>query len=38
MGTGVMPQISSAYCRIVRSLENFPIWATFRIDFRVHAG
>jgi pimeloyl-ACP methyl ester carboxylesterase len=37
-GTGLTPQISSAYCRIVRSLENFPMFATFRIDFFVHAA
>ena len=36
--TGEMPQISSAYSRIVRSLENLPMPATFRIDFRVHAA
>jgi hypothetical protein len=35
-GTGFIPQISSAYCRIVRSLENFPMPAVLRIDFRVH--
>ena len=34
---GVTPQISSAYWRIVRSLENLPMWATFRIAFRVQA-
>src|SRR5205823_1945518 len=36
--TGVSPQISCAYSRIVRSLENFPMWATFRIDLRVQAA
>ena len=38
MVTGVRPQISSAYCWIVRSLENLPMRATFRIDLRVHAA
>ena len=33
---GAMCQISSAYWRIVRSLENFAMLATFRMDFVVH--
>jgi hypothetical protein len=37
IGTGRTPQISSAYCRMVRSLENFPVWAVLRIDMRVQA-
>jgi len=36
--TGLTRQISSAYCWIVRSLENLPMRATFRIDFLVHAA
>lgn len=32
-GQGPTPQISDAYCPIVRSLENFPQLATFRIAF-----
>src|SRR5690242_7871142 len=36
--TGVIPHTSSAYWRIVRSLENLPMWATFRIDMRVQAA
>ena len=35
---GATCQISSAYCRIVRSLENLPMLATFRMDFVVHAA
>ena len=35
IGTGVMFQISSAYCWIARSLENLPMRATLRIDVRV---
>ena len=35
---GVTCQISSAYCRIVRSLENLAMLATFRMDFVVHAA
>jgi hypothetical protein len=34
----VTPQISSAYCLTVRSLENLPVFATFRIDFRVQTA
>ena len=34
--TGETPQISSAYCRMVRSLENLAMPATFRMDFLVH--
>jgi methylated-DNA-protein-cysteine methyltransferase-like protein len=34
--TGVMPQICEAYSWIVRSDENFPLRATFRIAIRVH--
>src|SRR5262245_52772046 len=36
--TRVTPQTSSAYCRIVRSLENFPIRATLRMDRLVHSA
>lgn len=35
---GSARQMSRLYSRIVRSEENFPIRATFRIDFRVHAS
>jgi hypothetical protein len=35
--TGFTRQISSAYCVMVRSLENFPLLAVFRIDFFVHS-
>ncbi len=35
-GTGLTRQIFSAYSRIARSEENFPIRATFRIDIRSH--
>jgi len=35
--TGETRQISSAYCRIVRSLENVAMLATFRMAFLVHA-
>ncbi|GEM_PF-2496146 len=35
--TGSARQISRAYSDMVRSLENGPILATFRIDFRVHS-
>ena len=33
---GSVPQISRAYCAMVRSLENFPAAAMFRITVRVH--
>jgi len=33
-----IPQISRAYSRMVRSLENFPIRATLRMDLRIHFG
>src|SRR5262249_38486194 len=36
--TRVTPQTSLAYCRIVRSLENFPIRATLRMDRLVHSA
>jgi hypothetical protein len=35
-GQGFAFQISAAYWAIVRSLENFPEPATFRIAFRAH--
>jgi hypothetical protein len=35
-GHGFTPQISLAYSAIVRSLENFPDAATFRMAFRAH--
>jgi K+-transporting ATPase ATPase A chain len=34
--TLLMSQISRAYSATVRSLENFPILATFRMAVRVH--
>ncbi len=34
MGRGVAPRIVSAYCAIVRSLENFPDWVTLRMALR----
>src|SRR5262249_2776939 len=37
-GTALRPQISSAYCLMVRSVENLPVLATFRIDFLVHCA
>lgn len=36
--TGLVCQISCAYCAIVRSDENAPMPATFRIAIRVHAS
>ena len=35
-GIGFAFHICSAYCTMVRSLENCPILATFRIAFRIH--
>ena len=35
-GHGLAFQISAAYCAIVRSLENFPEPAMFRIPLRAH--
>lgn len=37
-GQGATLHISEAYSAIVRSLENFPEFATLRIAFRVHAS
>ena len=37
-GTGAMPQISSAYWRTVRSLENSPIRAVLVMDMRVQVA
>src|SRR5262249_41191110 len=37
-GQGFAPQISAAYWAMVRSLENFPEPATFKIAFRAHAS
>ena len=37
LGTTFTPQISSAYWRIVRSLEKRPMPATFRIAFAAQA-
>ena len=36
-GQGFTPQISCAYCPIVRSLENLPEPARFRTTFSVHS-
>ena len=36
--TGFTFQISSAYCRMVRSLENLPERAVLRIAIRVHCS
>src|SRR5271166_4096063 len=36
IGHGLTFQISAAYCAIVRSLENFPEPATFRMALRAH--
>ena len=36
--TGTTPQISRAYSVIVRSLENFPTRATFKMLLRHHRG
>lgn len=33
---GLIPQISSAYSRMVRSLEKYPEWAIFSIDRSDH--
>ena len=38
IGHGSTFQISAAYSAIVRSLENFPELATFRIALRAHAS
>ena len=35
---GAIPQISLAYSRIVRSLENLPIRATFKMALRTHSS
>ena len=35
--TGI-PQMSRAYSRMVRSLENLPILATLRMDLRIQFG
>jgi len=37
-GHGFACQISAAYCAMVRSLENFPEPATFRMALRAHAS
>ncbi len=37
-GTGLTPQISSAYCRMVRSLEKKPLPAVYRMERRVHSS
>ncbi len=37
-GCGVAPQISSAYCWIVRSLENLPEPAMLRMLFFAHSS
>src|SRR5256885_4409645 len=37
-GDGLTCQMSDAYSAIVRSLENFPELATFRIALRAHAS
>ena len=37
-GHGFTPQISLAYSAIVRSLENFPDAATFRMALRAHSS
>lgn len=37
-GQDFAPQISCAYSRIVRSLENLPEAATLRMTFRVHSS
>src|SRR5882757_9759783 len=36
-GHGFTPQISAAYSAMVRSLENFPELAMFRMAFRAHS-
>src|SRR5262245_22854625 len=38
IGCGETSQMSRAYCLIVRSLENLPMAATFRMDVLVHAA
>jgi len=37
-GHGFAFQMSDAYSAMVRSLENFPEWAMFRIALRAHAS
>ena len=37
-GQGLMPQISVAYCEIVRSLENFPLLAVFNTALRANSS
>src|SRR5208283_936979 len=37
IGHGSAPQISAAYWAMVRSLENLPLLATFRIAFFAHS-
>src|SRR5215472_18740150 len=37
-GHGLTCQMSAAYSAIVRSLENFPELATFRMALRAHAS
>jgi hypothetical protein len=36
MGTDLTRQMSAQYSRIVRSDENLPLRAVFKIDIRVH--
>src|ERR1700731_5286049 len=38
IGHGLTPQISLAYSAIVRSLQNFPEAATFKMALRAHSS
>lgn len=37
-GQGLTPQISVAYCEMVRSLENFPLLPTFKTALRANSS